>query len=43
MEMKDESDNRGESHREIIGTLKFAGWIALFVLAIFGVLLLLGE
>ena len=35
--MKDGSASRGESHRELIGTLKYAGWIALFVLAILAV------
>ena len=35
--MKDGSANRGESHRELIGTLKYTGWIVLFVLAIIAV------
>ena len=35
--MKGGSASRGESHRELIGTLKYAGWIALFVLAIIAV------
>ena len=41
--MKDGSANRGESHRELIGTLKYAGWIALLVLAIIAVAILCGK
>ncbi len=32
--MKSEPDRYGKSHHELIGTLKFAGWIALFVLTV---------
>ena len=35
--MKGGSASRGELHCELIGTLKYAGWIALFVLAIIAV------
>ena len=41
--MKDGSASRGESHRELIGTLKYAGWIALLVLAILAVAMLFGK
>ena len=41
--MKDASDNPGESHRELIGTLKYAGWIALLVFAIIAVAMLCGK
>ena len=41
--MNDESANPDESHRELIGTLKYAGWIALLVLAIIAVAMLCGK
>ena len=37
------SNSRVEEHHELIGTLKFAGWIALVVLAIIAVVILCGK
>ena len=37
------SDDRNSILREFIGTLKYAGWIAVGVLAIIAVLLLWGR
>ena len=36
-------DNRNSALREFIGTLKYAGWIALILIAIFAVALLCGK
>ena len=36
-------DNRNSTLREFIGTLKYVGWIALILIAIFAALLLCGK
>ena len=41
--MKAESDSHSDSRRELIGTLKYAGWIGLFVIIILCIVVLLGK